>query len=305
MISHLPNLSAHQLQAVIAVARYSSFIAAAAELRLSQPGLSRIIRKVERELGTALFHRNTRRVALTTAGTEFVLVAERILHDLELGTEAIKALHDQTRGHVALACPMSIANNLLAGIIIDYKRRHPLVQLQIREGLQSGIAEDIRGGVVDFGIGFVAEPNDDLIVENLCNATFHVVFHKSHPFAGRQSVSLRELRDEPLVSMPPAAHLRRIFDGAAASEGLRLNHAITVNTYATVFELVRSRMGITILADPGIPAPDDPSLRSRPISRPRFKAKFAAMHLKSRPMSPAATGLKQLIHAYFEKRISE
>ncbi|HEV7372159.1 LysR family transcriptional regulator [Arenibaculum sp.] len=298
-MSNLPDLSARQLKAVTAVARYSSFIAAAVELRMSQPGLSRIIRTVEEELGVALFHRNTRHVGLTAAGAEFVPIAERILHDLELGTEAIRGLAGQARGHVAIACPMSFAQTSLIGIAADYRRRHPNVRLQIKEGIQSAIREDILAGVVDFGIGFVREPSDNLVVDALQESCYYVVFHKDHPFSEKASVSLREIGDETLVSLPPSATIRQIFDGTAASAGFRLDHAITVNTYTTVFEFVRAQVGVAILPDPGIPAPTDPVLRARPIGPPRFRTQLAVLSLRSRSLSPAAVGLKRLIHAHF------
>ena len=120
--SGLPDVSARDLRAVVLVARYLSFIAAAAELHLSQPGLSRVIRKVEQELGVALFHRSTRQVALTAAGAQFVPVAERLLQDLAVGVEAVRDLANQTRGHVAIGCPMSVAQSNLIGIVLEYRR---------------------------------------------------------------------------------------------------------------------------------------------------------------------------------------
>ena len=77
--SSVPDLSARQLHAVLAVAEYNSFIAAAACLKTSQPALTRTIKRVEDILGVRLFDRSTRRVGITAAGKEFVAVAERML----------------------------------------------------------------------------------------------------------------------------------------------------------------------------------------------------------------------------------
>ena len=67
-VSHVPDLSARDLQAVLAVAEYRSFIAAAAFLQTSQPALTRAIKRVEDVLGVRLFDRTTRRVEITNAG---------------------------------------------------------------------------------------------------------------------------------------------------------------------------------------------------------------------------------------------
>ena len=77
--ANVPDLTARQLHAVLAVAEYNSFIAAAAFLKTSQPALTRTIMRVEDVLGVRLFDRSTRRVAITAAGKEFVAVAERMI----------------------------------------------------------------------------------------------------------------------------------------------------------------------------------------------------------------------------------
>jgi DNA-binding transcriptional LysR family regulator len=290
------------LRAVVLVARYFSFIGAASELRLSQPGLSRIIRKVEQELGVELFHRTTRQVTLTAAGAQFVPVAERVLQDLTAGVEAVRDLRDQTRGHVALGCPMSVAQSNLIGIVLEYRRRYPQVTLVIHEGLQSAIRQEVLNGVLDFGIGFIRQPIEELAIETLYEGVFHVAFHKDHPFAARASIPLRDLEGEVLVSMPPPANPRLIFDGAAASAGFRLDHAITVNTYSTLYALLGARAGIAILPDPGVPEPDDALLLSRPIDEPRVPSRFSLYSLKSRVTTPAALALKQLVVEHYSAR---
>lgn len=298
-LSQLPNLSIRQLRAVAAVAKYSSFIAAASEMGLSQPGLSRMIRAAERELGSALFERTTRQVSLTSVGVEFVPLAERILHDLELSSNAIRELSEQTRGHLAISCPMAFATNMLADLITSYKRLNPNVILHIHEGIQSSTLGLIRSGQVDFGIGALSEPNDDLLVEHLCQNCYHVVFHKRHRFARRDEISLADLKGEPLVSMPPSSNLRRIFDGAAANAGFRLNHTITLNTYSALAQFVRRGVGVTILASTSLP--NDPLLRSLPIDPGLFNGSLAMMRLKGRPISAAASGFQDLVRRRFSE----
>jgi DNA-binding transcriptional LysR family regulator len=79
MRATLPDLSARQLEAVLALAEYGSFVAAAARLGISQPALTRLLKRLEASLGVRLFERSTRRVQITAAGREFAAVAERML----------------------------------------------------------------------------------------------------------------------------------------------------------------------------------------------------------------------------------
>ena len=147
-----PDLSSRQLHCVVALARYGSFVAAAADLGLSQPALTRAIMRIEQTLGVRLFTRSTRRVALT-AGREFVPVAERLIADLDIGIQNMRTLGTRQRGRLVIASLMSVAYGLLPGIIAAYRTRHTGVDLELREGVLSAVTEDVRSGLADFGIG--------------------------------------------------------------------------------------------------------------------------------------------------------
>jgi DNA-binding transcriptional LysR family regulator len=88
---------------VLAVAEYRSFIAAAAYLGISQPGLTLIIKRLEDTLGLVLFLRSTRQVTMTAAGREFVAMAERVLNDLELSMRSLHEIADRRRGQVIVS----------------------------------------------------------------------------------------------------------------------------------------------------------------------------------------------------------
>ena len=136
-LSNIPDLGLRQLLAVLAIADYGSFIAAAAFLKTSQPALTRTIKRIEDVLGVSLFERTTRRVQLTTAGREFVAVAERVLNDLRISVRSMRELADQQRGQVIVATIMSVANGLLPRIIAEYHVARPSIELHVREGVQA------------------------------------------------------------------------------------------------------------------------------------------------------------------------
>jgi DNA-binding transcriptional LysR family regulator len=97
--------------------------------------------------------------------------------------------------------------------------------------------------------------------------------------------------------MPPSSNLRRIFDGAAANAGFRLNYTIIVNTYSALAQFVRSGVGVTILASTSLP--DDALLASHPIDPKEFNGTLALMRLKGRPVSSAALGFQDLVKHHF------
>ena len=194
-----PDLSSRQLQCVVSLARYGSFVAAASDLGLSQPALTRAIMRIEETLGVRLFTRSTRRVALTAAGREFVPVAERLIADLEIGIQNMRALGTRQRGRLVIASLMSVAYGLLPEIIAAYRARYHGVDLELREGVLSAVTEDVRSGAADFGIGDITNASTIPAVidaEPLAQGGFHVVLRRGHPLAKKRVLHMADLRGE-------------------------------------------------------------------------------------------------------------
>src|SRR5262245_36500210 len=133
--SSFPDVTARQLRAVLAVAEYRSFIAAAAFLKTSQPALTRTIKQIEGALGISLFSRSTRQVSITEAGKEFATLAAR-LRDLKIGIENMRELATQQRGQIIVSSIMSLAHVTVPEIIAGYNRQFPGVEIHLREGVQ-------------------------------------------------------------------------------------------------------------------------------------------------------------------------
>ena len=141
--ANVPDLTARQLHAVLAVAEYNSFIAAAAFLKTSQPALTRTIKRVEDVLGVRLFDRSTRRVAITAAGKEFVAVAERMLNDLRISVGSMREISAEQRGCIIVSSIMSLANGLFPAIVAKYRASRPGIEIVLREGVHGTVLEDV------------------------------------------------------------------------------------------------------------------------------------------------------------------
>lgn len=297
-----PNLSLKQMRAIQWVARYSSFMAASVEMRMSQPGISRLIRSAEEELGVELFHRSTRQVLMTHAGLQFLPVIDRILAEFDLAAGELPQLRNH-QGHVTVACPLSIAHRMLAEVVARYRRKNPEVTIEIREALKSEVINQIRFGVVDFGLASFMETDDDLAIDQLCDLSYYVVAPHTHAFAGRETVSLAELKGQPLISLPPSSIVRRIFDGAAAREGFGLKHAITVNSPVSIFSLVESGVGVAIVNGAGVRSHDSKTISASRLFPPRITSSISVVRLKNRMLSPAASSFLEDVSAFFREQV--
>ena len=107
MQASLPDIGFKQLNAIVSLARFGSFIAAASYLGISQPGLTRIVQQAEKKLGAKLFIRSQRRVALTPAGEEFLPFAEHMVGELIKQAELIQTKQGLPETKLNIACLMS------------------------------------------------------------------------------------------------------------------------------------------------------------------------------------------------------
>jgi DNA-binding transcriptional LysR family regulator len=287
----LPEVNSRQLAAVLAIAEYRSFIAAAAHLGISQPALTVAIKRLEQTIGLPLFQRTTRRVTVTVPGREFVAMAERILNDLTLSMRSLRELTDRQRGQVIVS---SLPQVPTSPLIVEYGRRFPGIEIQLREGLQDDVRDDIRSGLADFGICYVEGLPASHVAESLGIERLWVVLRKDHPLAGRGHIEFRALRDVSLVSLPAAGTIRRLVDGTATAAGFALRHAVTVSRPLTVLNLVAAGVGIAVLPARRWPRGLVPKLVSRPLVRPQLSCELGIVRLRERELSPAAAGLLAL-----------
>jgi DNA-binding transcriptional LysR family regulator len=297
----MPDLTSRQLQTVLALAEYGSFIAAASLLKTSQPAVTRTIKHVEDVLGIKLFDRSTRSVQITAAGKEFAAVAARIQNDLKITLRSMRELSDQRRGQIIISSIMSVANGKLPRLVSAYRLDHPGIELHVRDGVHGTVIEDVRSGAADFGITYLDDLPDPFLSVRVGREDFTVVLPRSHELARKKTLSLSDLKDLPLVSLPSDSRTRRVIDGAASSAGITLNHVVTVSQFATMLGFVRAGIGLAIAPKSGVASFLGKELSAVPIRGRPLARDLGMITLKEREPSPAATGLMSLIKGAWDK----
>jgi LysR family carnitine catabolism transcriptional activator len=294
----VPNLSAKHLKAIVALARFGSFVAAASYLRLSQPGLSRIIQQTEVLLGVKLFARGTRSVSQTDAGREFIPAAERLLGELLQQSQKIRNLDGQLRGQIIISSLMSISHHVLPAALVTFRRQHPKIHIQIREGLASSVQEDIRSGLADFGIGNAVGLNEGIVAESVTHEPCFVVLPRSHRLRTSSALNLRDIAGEPMISMPADSGLRRTIDVFANERGIVLDHSIITNQFRSLFDFVASGLGISIVPAAALPPSDEYPIIVKPL-RPAITRRIGILRLAERSLSPVSEVFLEIFRPKF------
>ena len=300
-IGHIPNIGARQLIAVLSIAEHRSFVAAAAELRMSQPALTRSIKRIEDMLGVSLFERTTRSVRLTDAGREFVPLAQRMLDDIGVVTRAMRELAGQQRGHVTLTSLMSVALGVLPEAVAAYRQGHPGIEIRIRDGIHESVVEDVRSGAAEFGITYLQGLPTGLLHSRLGHGHFVLIARRDSAFATsvEDTVCLEDLRDAPLISMPPGSRTRQVLDMSLAGCDFALRHAAVVSQIPTLMGFIRAGVGVGLVPSAAISGELGDDLKQFTVRDLGTEPDIGILQLPERSLSPAASGLLDVIRAHW------
>ncbi len=207
----------HQLRYFMAVVREGTFTRAAERLYITQPSLSEQIRKLETELGTLLFQRLGRRLALTGAGEAFLPHAEKVMFEVEQARARVREFSGLRRGRLSIGVLHSPAARLLPVFLAEFRRVHPGVELVLREeGVSADLEQLVHDGVLDLAIIRLPKRRPDLEVKLLVREPMVLVVPPGHRLSDRRSVALAELADGGTVLQAGRLRAaRRVRDRAA------------------------------------------------------------------------------------------
>jgi LysR family nitrogen assimilation transcriptional regulator len=241
------------------VAQLGSFSHAARVLRLTQPAVSRQVRKLERELGVPLLYRKGRHTFPTEAGE--ILLARAT----ELNDAANRAYEDARAGATIPSGPLSIGVSniigqlLLPELISRFRKNYPKVSLHISEGYSGFVEEWIAQGRVDVGLIWGKPKSPDIVLDPLLALEMSLVAPpvpvRGCEAAGRpiKECAFEDLVRYPLI-LPALPHaLRLLAERAAEKAKVRMNVVVEVEGLMLAKELVKAGLGYSLMAHAGDP----------------------------------------------------
>ncbi len=238
----------HQLEYVVAIAKFHSFTKAAADINTTQPLLSQQIKKLENELGVQLFERTTRNVELTSAGRAFLLHAQKVLGEVAQSRHTVRNYLDAATGSIRLGVLPVIGHYGLTSLIADFQRQFPGVRMEFVEGKCGELLAMLSGGSIS--AAFLGEADAPVPVDSYTLVKNHLVLVTSilHPIAKRQSVDIASLSNEKFIIADPDSGLYGGFINACQNAGFEPDILYYCNQVETQLELVREGLAVTVLS---------------------------------------------------------
>jgi len=244
-------MNLQQLRYVSEVARRNLNVSeAAAALHTSQPGVSKQIRGLEEELGTAIFVRQGRRfTALTDAGREIVAAVDRILSEVANLKAVGEEFAHQAKGSLAVAVTHTQARYALPSVVGEFIRRFPQVKLKLLQGNPHQLARMVGAGEADVAIATEALDEYPELVAIPCYQWHHcVVVPAGHALERVKPLTLEAIAAHPLVTYDPTFAGRTALDRAFAARNLHPEIVLTALDSDVIKSYVALGLGVGIIS---------------------------------------------------------
>ncbi len=180
-----------QLRILRAIATEKNFTKAAEILYLSQPSLSKQIKKLEKNLDTILLNREGNKISLTETGKIFLQYSERILALCEESCRALIDLKNGDKGRLTIGASQTIGTYLMPQFLVLFAKNYPQINLKIQVNDTSLIVDNIIEKKIDIALvgGHIPErAKKHLIIQNFIEDEINLVISPNHPFSKKKKL---------------------------------------------------------------------------------------------------------------------
>lgn len=286
----------HQIRYFIAVAEERHISRAAERCHVSQPSLSRAIKKLEDELGGALFERKPGRVELTEFGRR---IEPHLRQCAEKAVSAKDAAHAYLNGRdreIRLGIMSGIFHPRLLTLIQRIESRFNDVEIKVRQGASEALVSELLEDKLDIVIaaamceGWASRTHS----EPLYDENYIVIFPAGHRFATRTSIPLEDVLQERLLSGPTNGY--RTFEdlpGRVPATGVP-RPFITIESHCVMQAMIAAGTGCAIVPEH---VPRQPGIMARPLSGAGHSRKVTCLTARGRPHSPLMSHVTRLMRS--------
>ena len=293
----LPDLEAWAIFA--AVAEHRSFSAAAEAVGLSKATVSKAVSRLEAQLGQSLFHRTSRRLALTEAGRPLAERAARMLAEVRAAEESARDSAHAHAGRIRMAAPMTFGVSNVAPLVAEFLADHPAVEIELH---LSDARVDIVAEGFDLALRIADLPDSSLRARRLCDVASYLVAAPAYLERHGEPTHPQQLGEHRLLGYTNVSGPWRFRGPAGAEASVKASGPLSSNSGEAMMPALIAGLGIArlpsfLLGDTlatGVVVEILPEWRPAPIG----------LHLLT-PPSPLRPARVEALIAFLEQRLRD
>lgn len=249
------GMELQQMRYILAVAETRNFTRAAQQCFVVQSALSHQVRKLEDEIGTALFVRTSRRVELTAAGEAFLPWARSSLEAADRAAAEATAAVGVVSGPLRIGLIPTVTALDVPALLRRVRQEHPQVTVALRVGASDELTSAVREGEIDLAVLGLAEGlvPDGVAHRVLAEEALVAAVPEDHPLAGRGTIDLSELAEEPFADFAAGGPGRAQSDRAFRAAGLVRQVPFEASNAELIGALVTAGLAVALLPEPFAP----------------------------------------------------
>lgn len=230
------------------VAKCGSISRAAQKNYISQPAISKSIKKLEEELEVQLFYRNLNGVELTDRGRELLYFVEKSFNNLIIAERNMLEIENLERGKLSIGMPSNVGSFFLFDKIIDFHKRFPNIEITIITGSTSNLISLLDTHKVDFVIDtspINVKLDEGVKVVKLKEVQYCFIIKKNSTLLESTSInSLNDLKKHPLILPIPGTANRNDLDEVLKKNNIDIQNIINIHTSEMIISAVKKDLGI-------------------------------------------------------------
>lgn len=235
------------LETFITLCDENNFTKTAEKLFISQSSLSKLVQKLEKETGSILLDRTSRKIRITDAGIIFYKKSKEILNMVETMNREIQDLSDDISGIVKIGLPQIIGTVFFSVFAKEFTEKYPKVDLKIVETGGLNVEKMILEETLDLGLCVLPTMHRMLKSEMIYEDDFVVCVPQGHKFAHRSEINIEELQEEKFLLFDKSFALNRLVVNACKDQGFIPDVMFESTQWDFILQMVSYNLGISIV----------------------------------------------------------
>jgi DNA-binding transcriptional LysR family regulator len=289
-------MNLNQLKAFYYVAKYKSITAAADALYVTQPAVTKAIRRLEDYYGLVFLNRFGKKLVPTDAGEVLFRIAEEIFRMDQEADETIRDFQQRRSGHVRVHACETVGAYMLPSIMTDFAKSysHILTSVVIYPN------ETVVANTVGFNndLGFISYPveHEKIVAKEILEDRLILIVPPHHPFAHREVVQPKDLQGQPLIMHEKGSYTRLVVDEFIAKHRLAVTVPFEISNNEFIKRAVENGLGVSLVSH-NVAREEIKAgrLKNVQVAQLSVKRKFYMIYHRDKHFSPPLQALINLL----------